>query len=249
MKALITGASTGIGREMARCLHNRGAELILVARSEEMLKNLRNELDGKPRILTFDLSDAKNCTKLFELTKDEKIDVLINNAGFGALGEFSEIPLETELNMIDLNITALHILTKLFLQDFEKRNKGYIMNVASIAGFLSGPLMATYYATKGYVLKLTLGISEELRRKGSKVSVSVLCPGPVATDFDHRAGVTASLKGMPPKKVARFAIKKMLNGKTIIVPGFFTRAGVFFQRFLPQKLLLKICYNTQNKKR
>ncbi len=249
MKALITGASTGIGRDMAKNLHKRGAELILVARSEQRLNTLKSELDGKPEVIALDLSSPENCTRLFEMTKGEKIDILINNAGFGTLGEFTEIPLETELNMIDLNITALHILTKLFLEDFEKRDSGYILNVASIAGFLSGPLMATYYATKGYVLKLSLALSEELRQKGSRVSVSVLCPGPVATEFDSRAGVKSSLSGLSAKYVADYGIKRMFKRKTVIVPGFSTRAGVFFQRFVPQKLLLRICYKTQNKKR
>ncbi len=249
MKALITGASTGIGRDMARNLHKRGFELILVARSAHLLEELKSELDGKPRTISLDLSCEENCRKLYDETKAENIHILINNAGFGSLGDYSEVSLETELNMIDLNIKALHILTKLFVSDFEKRNSGYILNVASIAAFMSGPLMATYYATKGYVLKYSTALFEELRRNNKNVHISVLCPGPVATEFDRRAGVKSPLGGLSSKKVADYAIKKMLKGKLHIIPGFTVKAGVFFQRFIPSKLLLKICYSTQNRKR
>ncbi len=249
MKALITGASTGIGRDMARNLHARGIDLILVARSADLLDKLKNELDGKPRIICLDLSAEDNCRKLYEETKSENIHILINNAGFGTLGDYSEVDLETELNMIDLNIKALHILTKLFVADFEKRNSGYILNVASIAAFMSGPLMATYYATKGYVLRYSTALCEELRRKQKNVHISVLCPGPVATEFDRRAGVKSSLGGLSSKKVADYAIKKMLKGKLLIVPGFSVKLGIFGQRCLPMKTMLRICYSTQKRKR
>lgn len=249
MKALITGASTGIGRDMARNLHARGAELILVARSTEKLEEIKGELGGKPHIISLDLSDPENCQKLYEMTKDENIDILINNAGFGAYGLSSQVALETELNMIDLNIKAVHILTKLYLADFEKRNSGYIMNVASIAGFLSGPLMSTYYATKGYVLKFTTAIYEELRRKKSNVHISVLCPGPVDTEFNNRAGVNFMISGHTGKFVADYALKKMFKKKLLILPGGLIKAGAFFQRLVPAKLLLKICYMLQTCKK
>ncbi len=249
MKALITGASTGIGRDMARNLHARGIDLILVARSANLLEELKTELDGKPEIISLDLSVADNCIRLYEMTKDKNIDILINNAGFGTYGMSSEVPLETELNMIDLNVRALHILTKLFVSDFEKRNSGYILNVASIAAFMSGPLMATYYATKGYVLRYSTALYEELRRKQKNVHISVLCPGPVATEFDRRAGVKSSLGGLSSKKVADYAIKKMFKGKLLIVPGFSVKLGIFGQRFLPMKTMLRICYSTQKRKR
>lgn len=245
MKALITGASTGIGRDMARNLYARGAELILVARSTEKLEELKGELGGEPRVISLDLSTPESCYKLYETTKDENIDILINNAGFGTWGESSQVPLETELNMIDLNIKAVHILTKLYLADFEKRNSGYIMNVASIAGFLSGPLMSTYYATKGYVLKFTTAIYEELRRKKSNVHICALCPGPVDTEFNKRAGVNFMISGHTGKFVAGYALKKMFRKKLVILPGVLIKAGVFFQRFVPTKLLLKICYKLQ----
>ncbi len=249
MKALITGASTGIGRDMARNLHTHGAELILVARSTEKLEELKGELGGKPRIISLDLSVAENCYQLYELTKGENIDILINNAGFGAWGESSQVPLETELNMIDLNIKAVHILTKLYLADFEKRNSGYIMNVASIAGFLSGPLMSTYYATKGYVLKFTTAIYEELRRKKSNVHICALCPGPVDTEFNNRAGVNFMISGHTGKFVADYALKKMFRKKLLIIPGWLIKAGALLQRLVPTKLLLKICYMLQTCKK
>ena len=245
MKALITGASTGIGRDMARNLHSRGMDLVLVARSADLLEKLRDELDGKPEIISLDLSSEENCHKLYQLTKDKNIDILINNAGFGTYGFSSDVDLETELNMIDLNIKSVHILTKLFVADFEKRNSGHVMNVASIAAFLSGPLMSTYYATKGYVLKFSAAIYEELRRKKKDVHVSVLCPGPVDTEFGKRAGVRFLINGHSSKFVADYAIKKMLRKKFLIIPGFAVKAGAFFQRFAPTKLLLKINYKLQ----
>lgn len=249
MKALITGASTGIGRDMARNLHKQGTELILVARSTELLEQLKTELDGKPKIISLDLSVEENCRKLYEQTKNENIDILINNAGYGTYGLSSEVSLDTELNMIDLNIKALHILTKLFAADFEKRNLGYILNVASIAGFLSGPLMSAYYATKGYVVKFSTALYEELRLKRKNVHISVLCPGPVATEFNSRAGVNFMLSGHSSKFVADYALKKMFRGKLLIIPGFAVKAGIFLQRFVPTKLLLKIVYLMQSCKK
>lgn len=249
MKALITGASTGIGRDMARILHKMGAELILVARNTALLEELKTELGGNPRIISLDLSSPENCYALFDMTKDEDIDILINNAGFGTYGESITVPLETELNMIDLNIKAVHILTKLFLEKFEKRNSGHIMNVASIAGFLSGPLMSTYYATKGYVVKFSTALYEELRRKGSHVHISVLCPGPVDTEFNNRAGVSFIINGHKSPFVAEYAIKKMFKNRLIIAPGLFIKLGIILQRFVPTKLLLKISYMLQSCKK
>ncbi|MBQ9756830.1 MAG: SDR family NAD(P)-dependent oxidoreductase [Clostridia bacterium] len=249
MKALITGASTGIGRDIARILCNMGAELILVARNAELLEELKAELGGKPKVISLDLSVPENCYQLYDMTKDEDIDILINNAGFGTYGESSTVPLETELNMIDLNIKAVHILTKLFLKDFEEKDKGHILNVASIAGFLSGPLMSTYYATKGYVVKFSTALFEELRRKKSNVHISVLCPGPVDTEFNNRAGVNFLINGHKSRFVAEYAIKKMFKNKLIIAPGLFIKLGIILQRFVPTRLLLKICYMLQSCKK
>lgn len=248
MKVLITGASTGIGRDMSRIMHRRGAELFLVARSEENLEALKTELDGKPRIIPMDLSVEENCHALYASLKNENIDILVNNAGFGAFGMFTDVPLDRELNMIDLNIKALHILTKLFLKDFEKRNNGYILNVASSAAFLPGPLMSVYYATKAYVMRLTAAISEELRRKKSKVYIGALCPGPVDTEFNRTAGVKFGIKSLSSQYVAEYALRKMFQRKMTIIPGLTIRLGVFAQRFVPIKMLLRISYNIQNGK-
>lgn len=248
MNVLITGASSGIGRDMARIFHKMGHQLFLVARRENLLEDLKSELDGKPEIISLDLSSEKNCFELYERLKDKNIDILINNAGFGVFGEFDKSPLSRELKLIDVNIRALHILTKKFLSDFEEKNSGYILNVASSAAFLSGPLLSSYYGSKAYVLRLTTAIYEELRRKKSNVYVGVLCPGPVDTEFNQTAGVRFNLKSLKSKDVAEYAIKKMFNKKLIIVPGFSIKMGIFFQRFVPTKLLLKISYNIQRSK-
>lgn len=249
MKALITGASSGIGRDMARYLAGKGWDLILVARREDRLKQLQNELASSDvKIITLDVGRAEDCYELYERTKSENIDMLINNAGFGLAGEFSKTDLDTELNMIDVNVRAVHILTKLFLRDFIARDSGIILNVASSAGFMPGPLLSTYYATKNYVLRLTEAIYEELRRKGSRVKVSALCPGPVNTEFNKVAKVKFAMKGISSEMCAKTAIDGALNGKLIIIPGGALKAGLFFRRFVPEKALLKIAYNFQRRK-
>ncbi len=248
MNILITGASSGIGRDMARILHKMGHQLFLVARRQDLLNKLKTELDGKPEIFTLDLSIDKNCCELYEKLKDKNIDVLINNAGFGVFGEFDKTPLNRELEMLDVNIRALHILTKKFLPDFEEKNSGYILNVASSAAFLPGPLLSSYYASKAYVLRLTEAIYEELCRKKSNVYIGALCPGPVDTEFNRVAGVKFNLKSLTSKKVAEYAIKQMFKRKLIIIPGFIMKMGTFFQKFVPVKMLLKISYNIQKSK-
>lgn len=248
MKALITGASSGIGEEFAKKLSKDGHSVILVARRIEKLEALKEKLGNNTEILQADLSDENEVKRVYEELKDKNIDIVINNAGFGALGDFYDIPLERELEMIDTNIKAVHILTKLFLKDFIKRDSGYILNVASIAGFFSGPHLATYYATKSYVLTLTESIYGELKSKKSNVYIGALCPGPVKTEFDKVANVKFSLKGVSASYVANYAIKKMFEKRNIILPSFSIKASVFFSRFIPRKLLLKIVSKSQTKK-
>lgn len=248
MKALITGASSGMGADMARVLVEAGHEVILVARRKGKLEKLAKELGDNCTVIVMDISSTYNCMELYRMVKKEKIDILINNAGFGLFGEFDESSIDKELDMIDLNIKGVHTLTKLFLKDFKKRDSGYILNVASSAGFLPGPLMATYYSTKAYVLNLTQAIYEELRRDYSNVSISVLCPGPVDTEFNKVANVSFGLNGLDSETVARYAIKKMFKRKLIIIPGLKMKLAIFFTRFLPRKTLLKIAYGFQNKK-
>ena len=248
MKALITGASSGMGADMARILSQKGYDLILVARRQDRLEALAKELSTNVEIIALDLSKEDNCQKLYSQVKNQNIDILINNAGFGSVGDFTKLPLEQDLNMIDINVKAVHILTKLFLPQFEKRNSGYILNVASSAAFQPGPLMATYYATKSYVYFLTCAIYEELRRKKSKVVVSCLCPGPVNTEFNEVAKVSFKAPALDSKFAAEYAIKKMFKKKLIIIPGYCMRLVYYFSKLVPRKLKLKVTYNVQTEK-
>ena len=249
MKALITGATSGIGRDMAVILAKQGIDLIIASRDTKKMKQLARRLPVNVKIVTADLSKEDDCYRLYEETKNEDIDILINNAGFGAFGPAWEVPLETELNMIDLNIRAVHILTKLFLQDFIAKDSGYILNVASSAGFLAGPLMSTYYATKSYVLRFTEAIHEELRRAGSRVKISALCPGHVETGFDKRASVKHSIGGVSSKKVAKAGIEGMFRGDVVILPGILMKLTYVGEKFLTESLMLKAAYTAQSKKK
>ena len=248
MKALITGASSGIGYSMAKYFDKLEIELILVGRNKDKLEKLQNELKVKSKIVIADLADLTKVKELYVLTRSENIDILINNAGFGLFGEFNEIDLNKELEMIDTNIKAVHLLTKLFLRDMKMRNSGYIMNVASSAAFGPGPLMATYYATKAYVNNLSEAINEELRRSNSNVLVSSLCPGPVDTNFNEVAGVKFAVKPLSSDYVAKYAIDKMLQGKTVIIPGVMMKLVLFLRRFAPRSLIRKVTYNIQKSK-
>lgn len=248
MKALITGASSGIGRDMARVLNKLNYDLILVARDKGKLENLKKELKGNIKILCYDLSNVDNCNKLYNEVKQDNINVLINNAGFGLIGEFNKTSLDGELNMIDLNIKAVHTLTKLFLSDFIKKDCGYILNVSSSASFTPGPLMTTYYSTKAYITSFTLALSEELKQQNSNVHISCLCPGPVDTNFNNVANCEFKVKSLPSEYVARYAINKMFKNKLLIIPGFNIKLLYFFLRFLPTRLKLKLTYNIQYKK-
>lgn len=248
MKALITGASSGIGKNMAYVLANKGIDLILVARNKDELLKIKANVKVNVEVIELDILKEKNVFKLYEMCKDRNIDILINNAGFGLFGLFTETDLARELEMIDLNIKAYHILTKLFLKDFVEKDNGYILNVASSAGFMAGPRLSTYYATKNYVLKLTMAINEELRQSGSNVVVSALCPGPVNTNFNKVAHGEFSIKEASPKYVAEYAINKLFKKKMIIIPTFRIKLGIFLLRILPYRIQLIYCYHIQGKK-
>ena len=247
VKVLITGASNGLGRDFAIKLSKEGCDLVLVARSKEKLEKLKSELNTNIEIEVMDLSIRENVYKLYDKYKS-KIDLLINNAGYGECGNFNKTSLDNELNMIDLNIISLHILTKLFLNDFVKKDKGQILNVASLAAFEPGPLMATYYSTKSYVYNLTMAIYEELRREKSNVKVSVLCPGPTDTGFNTRAHVHFGVKALRSDYVTEYTLKKLKKNKLLIIPNIRMKLTVFFVRFAPRKLLLKMIYNIQERK-
>ena len=243
MKALITGASSGIGKEMAIYLSRKGVDVVLVARDKEKLEEVQKIINTKCEIICMDLGDAQNCVDLYKQVRD--VDILINNAGFGTFGEFKDTDFITEINMINLNICAVHTLTKLYLQDMLGKNSGHILNVASIAAFMPGPHMAAYHATKAYVLNLTQGIYEEVRRLGSNVKISCLCPGPINTPFLDTANVRFKSKPMDAEDVAEYAIDKMLKGKYMILPGGNNKLIRFLSKIVPDKLIGRIVYNME----
>ena len=248
MKVLITGASSGIGRDMAKVISKKADELVLVSRDIEKLKEVKKEIerDAKVEIISMDLTNEENCKEIHNRVKN--VDILINNAGFGDCGFFSETDLDKELNMIKTNIIAYHILTKLYLKDMKEKNSGKILNVASIAGFMPGPLMATYYATKNYVVRLSEAIREELKKEKSNIQISILCPGPVSTNFNKVANVKFNLREANSMKVAKYAIKNLEKGKFYIVPGIdvkFAKAGA---KIFPSNFIAKITYKAQQRK-
>ena len=248
--AIITGASSGIGRQMAIDLDLRGFDTILVARRGDRLNKLASELRHNAEVFECDLSKKEELYRLYDAFKDrDDILVLVNNAGFGQVGFFDETPLDRELDMIDTNVISVHILTKLFLRDFIARDKGYILNVASTAGLLpAGPMMSTYYATKAYVKSLTLAINEELAQKGSRVWVCALCPGPVDTEFNEVADASFSISGISAEYCAKYAVRKMFERELVIVPGAGIKAGVAASRLIPTRLYLKAANSFQTKK-
>lgn len=248
MKALVTGASSGIGRDMARYLSKLGYDIIAVARDENKLNELKNELVTQVKIIVVNLESVDACKELYRKVREENIDIVVNNAGFGEFGDFTITNLDKEISMINTNIVAVHILTKLFLQDMIKRDSGYILNVASIAGFMPGPLMATYYSTKAYIVRLTQSVYTELKKKKSNVSISVLCPGPVSTNFNNVAGVKFNLKSMSSEYVAKYGINKMFKRKLIIIPGLKIKCAKLLAKISPEKVSSLVCYHMQEKK-
>ena len=248
MKVLITGASSGIGKDMARVLAKQADELVLVARDVTKLEEVKKELenDVKIEIISKDLSIEENCKEIHNQVQN--VDILINNAGFGDCGNFTKTSLDKDINMIKTNIIAYHILTKLYLTDMKEKNSGEILNVASIAGFMPGPLMATYYATKNYVVRLSEAIREELKKEHSKVQISILCPGPVETNFNKVANVDFHLREANSMDVAKYAIKKLQKGKFYIVPGIDVKIARFGAKILPANIISKFAYMAQKRK-
>lgn len=244
MIALVTGASSGIGREISIGLARRGYDLIIAARRGHRLAELKRELTERygirVHIVLCNLAKKEDCLRLYREASRVRVDVLVNNAGFGVFGEFDETDLDDELRMIDVNIKSVHTLTKLFLRDFRARNSGYILNVASLAGFMAGPNFAAYYATKNYVVQLTKAIYEELRHTGSGVSVSAFCPGPVMTEFNEIAGAEFAVSGIAASEAAEYALAQMFRRKLLIVPTVFGKLTAASPRFLPTKLLLRL---------
>jgi len=245
---LITGASSGIGLELAKCFAADGSRLILVARNQKAMAALAEELRGKNGVevvvLPADLALPETPKRIFEKLSAQNInvDVLVNNAGFGANGSFAEIALPTQLAMLQVNLTELMELTGRFLPGMIQRKRGGILNVGSVAGFVPGPGMAVYYATKAFVLSFTEALAEELQ--GSGVTISVLCPGPTESNF----GSVARGKKVRPMKTGKMTASAVAvhghrafrNGKITAVPGLQNKAFVMLNRILPRQLPRKM---------
>lgn len=254
--ALITGASNGIGLELAKIHASKGGDLVLVARNKSKLDELKHELETKFNIKVYtigkDLSAANAAKEVYDETSKQqiKIDYLINNAGFGDFGFFAETDWNKELQMINLNITTLTQFTKLYLQDMLKRKSGKIMNVASTAAFQSGPTMAVYYATKAYVLSFSEAVDNEVRDQG--ISITALCPGATESGFQAAAAMEESnlVKGrkLPgSKEVAEYGYAAMLRGKTVAIHGFMNWIMANSVRFIPRSIVVKVTRKIQDK--
>jgi hypothetical protein len=239
--ALITGASTGIGRDLAHLFAQDHHNLVLISRTQAALEKLAATLKQQHKIevqiIPQDLSDPTSPQKIFVQLQSQPIDFLINNAGFGSHGPFADADIPTTLSMLQLNITTLTHLTRLFLPQMLQRRSGKILNVASLAAFLPGPLMSVYYATKAYVLSFSEALANEV--SGSGVTVTALCPGPTKTEFQSRAGISHSLlfktKVMPSMTAARIGYHAMLKGRRTVVTGGMNKLSALATRFVPRR--------------
>ncbi len=252
---LITGASSGIGLDLARLLA-ADFDLIITARNQTKLEEIAQDLQGKNgnhvHVVPADLARSEAPEQLFAEIKRRglRVDMLVNNAGFGAYGPFTETNLHDELAMIQVNISALTHLTKLVLPEMRERKRGRILNVASTAGFQPGPLMAVYYATKAYVISFSEAIANEL--KGTGIAVSCLCPGATATEFAARAGMEKSrlfkMGAMQSRDVARAAYLKLLSGgRGLVIPGLLNKLMVQSLRVSPRTLVTAIARRLQER--
>lgn len=250
---LITGATFGIGYEFAKIFANKKYNLVLVARNRERLNEIESTLKKDNNIfiktIVRDLSNPNSAQEIFQELEYDKIviDILINNAGFGLLGSFSELDLQEQLNMIQVNVSSLVHLTKLILPSMLSRGEGKILNVASTAAFQPGPNMAIYYATKSFVLSFSEALHRELKNK--EITVTALCPGPTKTKFQKRAGMeninlerSKLLPYMDAERVARIGYKGLMKGKRVVIPGLINNVGVFLVKFLPKSLVLNVLY-------
>ncbi|RSK26645.1 SDR family oxidoreductase [Bacillus sp. HMF5848] len=241
---LITGATSGLGYEFAKLFANDGYNLVLVARNEERLKDIKNKFNNV-NIFTFseDLSQSNAAQRVYQAINQEgiQVDMLVNNAGFGLLGEFDTISIEKQHDMVQLNVTALMELTYYFLKDMKMRNQGKILNVASTAAFQPGPKMAVYYATKAFVLSFSEALVEELY--GSNITVTTLCPGATKTNFGAVANVENTKmfsRAMSSEVVARQGYAAFIKGKRVVVTGGLNKMGVIASKFLPRSIAAKV---------
>ena len=243
--ALITGASSGIGKEFALQLDQEGYRLILCSRRKELLEEVASKCHDAV-IFPMDVTNKEDIDAL--LKEYPEVDLFINNAGFGVHGSFLDTSLEKEIAMLETNIIAMHTLMKEYLKIMVKRDQGTILNVSSIASFFPGPYMASYYASKAYVTRLTEAVREELKKSHSNVQISLLCPGPVNTNFSKEAGVSFALKGDSPQYVAKYALKMLKKGKFYIIPNAKIRLAKIGAKFAPTRLVSKIAMQIQKKK-
>lgn len=254
--ALITGASSGIGAEFARVFAEHGHDLILVARRQDALEAVAGQVEGKysvrATVIPGDLSDPAVPGDIFETVRGAglDVDILVNNAGFGLAGEFAETELEQELAMIQVNVTALTQLTKLFVRPMIQRRAGGVLNVASVAALFPGPLRSVYYATKAYVLSFTEALAEELRDSG--VHVTALCPGPTATEFHAVSGGAAERFGSKhvadAHSVACFGYEALQSGMRVAIPGFQNKLVVQARRLAPRGVVTRLVRQVQEKR-
>ena len=247
--AVITGASSGLGAEFARQLAAQGYALLLVARRTDRLRALAAALPAPCEVFPADLAQRSECERLLQALQGRRIDLFINNAGFGDCGYFLRTDLEKDLAMLDVNVRAVHILTKRVAQMLQRQGGGALLNVGSAAGLLpGGPYMAAYYATKAYVVSLTTALAEELRAQRSPVQVACLCPGPVDTEFNTVANVRFALPGISAAYCVRCALAGLRRGRTVIVPGPLVAAGTALSRLLPRRALLRLTARQQKRK-
>lgn len=250
-KALVTGASSGFGADFSRILAERGADLIITARREEKLNALKTGIEEKygvkVRVVVMDLSGFDAAEKLYAEVKDENIDILINNAGYGMFGLF-ENQSAAELNrMVQLDVVSAFALANFFVKDFSARNSGCILNVASFAGFNPVPFYAVYGAAKAFLLNFSVAMHTELKKSGKNVFVTALCPGFTKTEFVERAGQKSSwflnrtLAESYP--IAEEAVEAMLKNKPVFVPHFVNRLAVFFMRFMPRSFFSSAAFS------
>jgi len=255
--ALITGASTGLGREFARLCARDGYDLVLIARSlrqlEQVAAEIRQNTNRTVRVIEKDLSIPEAAREVFDevTAAGLNVEVLINNAGFGLVGHFWELDEAQQIQMVQLNIGALTHLTRLFLPAFVQRHSGKVLNVASTAAFQPGPLMAVYYATKAYVVSFSEAVHNEARRHN--VTVTALCPGPTRTEFDKRAGATntklfKSKNTMDAATVARIGLVAMRAGKPLVIAGRINTVMAFLTRFAPRQLTASMARRFQEAK-
>jgi short-subunit dehydrogenase len=248
MLAVITGASSGIGRELALRLAERKYDLILIARRTERLleiSNLLKNVDIKVEILSMDLANIDECKNLLNTLKTRKIDLFVNNAGFGLYGASLDNDTDKEFQMLDLNIKTVHYLTKEILKIM---SRGTIINISSMAAFLPTPLLASYAASKSYVYNYSMALAYELKQNKVPINIMTVCPGPVKTEFNEVANASPKMKGLPVEKCVESILKGLDKNKTLVIPSFKMKLLRFMLRFSPTKLLLKISYKIQSKK-